>query len=174
MYPAPSRADAELRPPLGALERKASSIPHTFYLQSPVFGPPPVAADAKLVWVLSGDHNAKKAVTRFLVPSMGRKCIDVGSNVERASAFKLNGNMLILGIIEILAESMTLAEKTGVGADLLMEFVKEFLPAPSFIGYGSKIVGNNFAGETGFTVEGGLKDANVSLGIELSRDEFEC
>ncbi|ORY72442.1 hypothetical protein BCR35DRAFT_307738 [Leucosporidium creatinivorum] len=154
----------------GELERQASHIPRTFYLQSPVFGPPPVAADAKLVWVLSGDHNAKKAVTKLLVPSMGRKVIDVGSNVERASAFKLNGNMLILGIIEILAESMTLADKSGVGSNLLMEFIKEFLPASSFIGYGSKITSNNFAGETGFTVEGGLKDANHIRHLAASVD----
>jgi len=32
--------------------------------------------------------------------------------------------MVILGVIEILAESMTLADKTGVGAPLLMEFVR--------------------------------------------------
>lgn len=30
--------------------------------------------------------------------------------------------------------------------------------APSFIGYGGKILNNNFEGETGFTVKGGLKD----------------
>lgn len=32
-----------------------------------------------------------------------------------------------MGVIELLAESMTLADKTGVGADLLYEFIKEFL-----------------------------------------------
>jgi TusA-related sulfurtransferase len=109
------------------------------------------AAEGKLVWVLSGDSFAKNKVQHFCVPAMGRKVIDVGSNVERASAYKLSafclpswksvtaieserkcadGNMLILGIIENLAESMTLAERTGVGADLLMDFVKvlpEFL-----------------------------------------------
>jgi 3-hydroxyisobutyrate dehydrogenase-like beta-hydroxyacid dehydrogenase len=41
---------------------------------------------------------------------------------------------MILSIIETLSESMILAEKSGVGAELLYEFVKEFLPAPSFIG----------------------------------------
>lgn len=80
-----------------------------YYLQAPVFGPPPMVSDyiqstdcavsdllcdqakeAKLVWVLSGDLFAKKVVQPFLVPSMGRKVIDVGSNVERASAFKLS------------------------------------------------------------------------------------
>ncbi|KAK4053548.1 hypothetical protein OIV83_001716 [Microbotryomycetes sp. JL201] len=143
----------------GELERQASKLPGTSYLQAPVFGPPPMAKEAKLVWVLSGDVSARKAVQPFLVPSMGRKVLDVGSNVERASAFKLNGNMMVLGIIELLAEGLTLAEKTGVGAELLMEFVKEFMPAPSAIGYGTRITENNFVGETGFTVDGGLKDA---------------
>lgn len=73
-----------------------------------------------------------------------------------------DGNFLILGMIELLAEGLTLAEKTGVGAELLMDFVKEFMPAPSAIGYGTKITENNFVGETGFTVDGGLKDASVS------------
>jgi hypothetical protein len=33
------------------------------------------------------------------------------------------------------------------------------IAAPSFIGYGKKILENNFEGETGFTATGGLKDA---------------
>jgi len=100
---------------------------------------------------------------------MGRKIIDVGSNVERAASFKLNGNFLILGIIEILAEGMTLAEKTGVGSELLYEFIKEFLPAPSFLGYGKKILGNEFD-DAGFTVTGGLKDANHLRRLAASVD----
>ncbi|GAA6052053.1 hypothetical protein JCM3770_002342 [Rhodotorula araucariae] len=142
----------------GELEREAAKIPNTSYLCSPVFGPPPLAKDAKLIFVLSGDTFAKRRVEKHLVPAMGRRVIDVGSNVERAAAFKLCGNGMIASIIELLAEQFTLADRTGVGADLLYEFVKEFLPAPSFIGYGAKILGNKFDGENGFTVRGGLKD----------------
>lgn len=111
----------------GELERTAASIPWCFWIGAPVFGPPLMAKDAQLVVILSGDIFAKRHVEAILVPAMGRKVIDVGANVERASAFKLLGNSCVLGIIELLAESMTLAEKTGVGADLLYEFVKEFL-----------------------------------------------
>ncbi|GAA5829479.1 hypothetical protein JCM3766R1_001113 [Sporobolomyces carnicolor] len=143
----------------GSLERRAAKIPWCFWLSCPVFGPPPLAKEAKLVVILSGDVFAKRHVEGLLVPSMGRKVIDVGANVERASAFKLLGNSVVLGVIELLAESMTLADKSGVGAELLFEFIKEFLPAPSFIGYGKKILENNFEGETGFTATGGLKDA---------------
>lgn len=60
--------------------------------------------------------------------------------------------------MENLAEALTLANKTGVGADLLMEFVKEFLPSPSFVGYGGKMLENCFEGDqVGFTVEGALR-----------------
>ncbi|KAK4706151.1 hypothetical protein P7C70_g39, partial [Phenoliferia sp. Uapishka_3] len=118
------------------------------------------AKSGQLVWVISGDHFAKKRASATMVPAMGRKVIDVGSNVERAASFKLSGNFLILGIMENLAEALTLADKTGVGADLLMQFVKEFLPAPSFVGYGTKMTTSSFDGDMGFTVEGGLKDAN--------------
>lgn len=76
--------------------------------------------------------------------SMGRKEIDVGANVERAASFKLCGNSMILSIIETLAESMILAEKSGVGAELLYEFIKEFLPAPSFIGCVLSILSSSY------------------------------
>ncbi|GAA5900271.1 hypothetical protein JCM6882_002294 [Rhodosporidiobolus microsporus] len=142
----------------GELEREATKL-GLLYLQCPVFGPPPMAKSAQLVFVLSGDVFAKKRVLPYLVPAIARKSIDVGSNVERAASFKLQGNGLIIGIIELLAEGMTLADKSGVGADLLYEFIKEFLPAPSFVGYGGKILNNEFDGSRGFTLTGGLKDA---------------
>lgn len=63
-----------------------------------------MAKEAKLVFVLSGDVFAKKKVVKFLSPSMGRRVIDVGNNVERAAAFKLCGNGMIASIIELLAE----------------------------------------------------------------------
>ncbi|SCV67709.1 BQ2448_5320 [Microbotryum intermedium] len=154
----------------GELERAASAIPHSYYLQCPVFGPPPMAKDAKLVIVLSGPNWAKKIAEPILVPAVGRKTVDVGSNVERAAAFKLTGNMLILGSIELLSEAMTLADKTGVGSDLLLSFVKDFIPAPSWIGYGTKIATNSFEGDSGFTVEGGLKDANHLRHLAASVD----
>lgn len=91
---------------------------------------------------------------------MAKETIDVGSNVERAASFKLCGNFLTLGLIELLAEGMTLADKTGVTSELLMEFVDKCMPAPDALSYGRKIQQNDFQGDTGFTVEGGLKDAN--------------
>lgn len=83
----------------------------------------------------------------------------------------------------MLSETMTLADKTGVGSDRLYEWLEEFYPAPSALGYGKKvsavcwvrwtrwtrrtradiawhsqILTNNFHGENGFTLDGGIKE----------------
>lgn len=79
---------------------------------------------------------------------------------------KLIGNSIILSTIEMLAESMTLADKTGVGAESVAEFIKEFFPAPSAIGYSQKILNNSFSGQNGFTgktVECDLRKMNTLL-----------
>ncbi|GAA5961463.1 hypothetical protein JCM8115_003458 [Rhodotorula mucilaginosa] len=143
----------------GQLEREATKIPGAVYLCAPVFGPPPMAQEAKLVFVLSGDVFAKKKVAPYLVPAIGRRILDVGSDVERAASLKLIGNGTIVCLIEVLSECMTLAGQTGVGESLYYEFIKEFLPAPSMLGYGAKIMNNDFEASNGFTTTGGLKDA---------------
>lgn len=145
----------------GDLEREATKLPGVVYLCSPVFGPPPMAQAANLVFVLSGDFFAKKRVAPYLVPAMGRRIIDVGSDVERAAKFKLIGNASIVTSIAMLGECMTLADKAGVGADLYYnDFIREFMPAPSLVGYGGKILNNDFEASNGFTATGGLKDTS--------------
>ncbi len=81
------------------------------------------AKEANLLFVLSGDHYAKRHIQDLVVPSMGRKFLDVGSNgtrfrcfrcfrigtglstetssfhqVERASAFKLGAPVFPQGL----------------------------------------------------------------------------
>lgn len=125
----------------GQLERLAShGHPSRHFLSCPVFGPPPLAASAQLMIVMAGNIHAKRHVAHVLVPSVGRKVLDMGNDVEKAGKFKLIGNSMILGsewwgcaivggrgvakacdmmivAIELLSESMTLADRSGVGAD---------------------------------------------------------
>lgn len=53
--------------------------------------------------------------------------MDFGSNPERAASFKLIGNSMIIATIEMLSECMTLADKTGVGADRLCAYPNFFI-----------------------------------------------
>jgi 3-hydroxyisobutyrate dehydrogenase-like beta-hydroxyacid dehydrogenase len=121
-----------------------SSVAHAHLITSPVFGPPPAADKAELIIVMSGDYRSKKEVAYLFVPAIGKKVIDLGGNLEKggfrkpllmsylsfmnfeflAPTFKLIGNSMIMGCLEILAESFTLAEKSGIGAKTVQSLVK--------------------------------------------------
>ncbi|KAF8588911.1 NAD-P-binding protein [Ramaria rubella] len=149
---------------------KLISGPHTRFITSPVFGAPPAADAAQLVIVMSGDVRSKREVAYLFVPAIGRRVIDLGGNVEKAPTLKLIGNSLVLGSIELIGESMTLADKTGIGAANVETLIKEFMPVPSWLLYSNKIVNDKFDGSHGFNINGGLKDATHIRSIAASRN----
>jgi 3-hydroxyisobutyrate dehydrogenase-like beta-hydroxyacid dehydrogenase len=42
----------------------------------------------------------------------------------QAPTFKLIGNSLVLGSMELIAEAYTIAEKSGIGQDIVYEYIK--------------------------------------------------
>lgn len=134
---------------VGELDTLFTEIPHTHLVTGPVFGPPAAADAGTLVVILAGEYRAKKEVAHILVPGVGKKAMDLGGNLEKgrvspseplysalnsialsAPIFKLIGNSMILGSLEILAEAFTLSEKTGIGSATTYELVKDLFPAP--------------------------------------------
>lgn len=93
------------------------------YLACPVFGPPAAAKSAGLLIVVSGDELARKTIKPYLVPALGMRLIDCGGESPKGALLKILGNNCILGTIELLSESFTLAEKTGFDTDLFYEFI---------------------------------------------------
>ncbi|KAI9632222.1 NAD binding domain of 6-phosphogluconate dehydrogenase-domain-containing protein [Dioszegia hungarica] len=143
----------------GKLERLAASKPHRTFLSCPVFGVPKAAETADITLAISGDYYAKKHAAHALVPALAKKVMDLGSNVERAMSFKLVGNALELGFIELLSECFTLSDQAGVGSDKLLELIKEQHSSPALVRYADRILHNKFGAEGGFTLGGGIVDA---------------
>lgn len=143
----------------GKLERLASSKPHRRFLACPVFGIPKAAETADVIFAISGDYFAKKHAAHVLVPAVGKKVMDLGSNVERAMSFKLVGNALELGFIELLSECFTLSDQAGVGADKLVQLIKDQHQSPALMRYAGRITENRFDSEGGFNLGGGITDA---------------
>jgi len=144
----------------GQLDKLISSFPNTHFVTSPVFGPPTTAEKAQLVIALAGDYASKKEVAYLLVPAVGRKALDLGENVEKAPIMKLIGNSLIMGFNELISEAFTFGDKAGIGAQTVLNLIKEILPAPSVIAYGERMVNDKFDGSNGFNIDGGIKDSN--------------
>lgn len=143
----------------GELDAIISAIPHCHLVTAPVLGPPASAEDASLVICMSGDYRSKKELAHLLVPAVGRKVYDLGGNLEKAPTFKLIGNSIILGSLEVLAEAFTMGEKSNIGQDMVYQFIKDMMPAPLLLAYGDKMLHDKFDGSKGFAIDGGIKDA---------------
>lgn len=101
------------------------------FLSSPVFGPPAAAKSAQLLLTVSGDAKARERVKEHLVPALGKGVMDCGDATRKAALLKILGNNCILGTIELLSESFTLAEKTGFDVSLFYEFIRKLLSSAS-------------------------------------------
>lgn len=120
---------------------------------------PRAAERADLVLAIAGDYFAKKIVAHTLCPGIGKKVMDMGANVERAMSFKLVGNALELGFVELMSEAFTLCEAAGAGSGQLVDLIREQHGSASLIRYAERIRNNKFDATGGFTVAGGLADA---------------
>ncbi|KAF8624099.1 hypothetical protein AX14_011830, partial [Amanita brunnescens Koide BX004] len=142
------------------LDKLLFDCPHGHLITCPVVGPPISADKARLVLIMSGDYRFKKEVAYLLVPAIGFKVIDLGSDVEKAPTLKLIANSMILGSLEVLSEAYTIANKTNIESDRVLELIKDVLPAPVIINYANRMANGLFDGSTGFAVDGGVKDAS--------------
>ncbi|KAH7886018.1 NAD(P)-binding protein [Phlebopus sp. FC_14] len=140
----------------GEIDHLLSRFQQCRFVASPVVGPPNAAESGKLVIVMSGDYSSKKEAAYLLVPATGRKVIDAGGDVENAHRLKLLGNCMITGANELLAEVQTLGDKSGVGARVVQDLVREIMPAPSLLLFGEKMVNSRF-GEVGYDIDGCIK-----------------
>jgi len=148
-------------PPLaGELDQLISGLAHSHFISCPVFGRPNVADKAQLLIVMAGDYRSKKEVAYILVPAVGRKVVDLGENVEKAPTFKLLGNSMILGAVEVIAEAYTLGDKAGIEAERIRDLIGDILPAPGLMGYSDRMCRDDYDGVDGFSLEGGIKDAS--------------
>ncbi|GMK58475.1 hypothetical protein CspeluHIS016_0505070 [Cutaneotrichosporon spelunceum] len=143
----------------GDLERQASTKRGRSFIACPVFGVPRAAERGNLVLAIAGDYFAKKVVSHTLCPGIGKKVMDMGANVERAMSFKLVGNALELGFVELVSETFTLCEAVGADSSQLVQLIREQHGSPSLIRYAERIRNNKFDATGGFTVAGGLADA---------------
>ncbi|KAF9334677.1 hypothetical protein BG006_001717 [Podila minutissima] len=149
IYPSlPTRLHAQLQ----------AAAPQHAFLQCPIFGRPPAAAAAQLVWVASGSSKAIEHLSPYF-KSMSKAILDLHTeDVARASAFKLVGNFFVVGTIELLAEGLTLGAKNGIEQGDVLKLIELLFPSPVWLGYSKLLVAEDKPKAGGFPVTLGLKD----------------
>ncbi len=129
------------------------------FIASPVFGRPEAAAAAKL-WICPAGPPEVIERCRPLFNAMGQGVIVVGTEPHLANVLKLVGNFFVISAIETLSEAFTLAEKSGLKVETVLEVIKALLPVPLFQGYGTRMAHREFT-PPGFGLRLGLKDVGL-------------
>jgi 3-hydroxyisobutyrate dehydrogenase-like beta-hydroxyacid dehydrogenase len=129
------------------------------FIAAPVFGRPEAAAAAKL-WICPAGPAEVIERCRPLFNGMGQGVIVVGTEPHLASILKLVGNFFVISAIETLSEAFTLAEKSGLKVETVLEVIKALLPVPLFQGYGTRMAHSEFI-PPGFGLRLGLKDVRL-------------
>ena len=132
------------------------------YLAAPVLGRPTAAAAGKLFILLSGLAEAKRRVSPLL-EAMGQGTHDLGEDPAQGHIAKLAANFMVLASVETYAETLTFAEKNGIGRMEMMKLLTgTILNAPLFHLYGELLAKEEYT-TPGFKLALGLKDIELIL-----------
>lgn len=137
------------------------------FVACPVFGAPAMADNGQLICVLAGPAAAVSKVRPYCKGVMGRAEIDFSDQAPgKATTLKLIGNTFILGMVEVLSEGHTVAEKSGLGSENLHKFIEIMFPGP-YTAYSTRMMEGDYyqREEPLFGVDLARKDARHAMDL---------
>lgn len=140
------------------------------FVACPVFGAPAMADAGQLVCVLAGPKDQVDKVLPYCKGVMGRAEINYsGQPHGAATRLKIIGNTFVLNMVETLSEGHALAEKSGLGADNLHQFIETMFPGP-YVAYSKRIMTGDYWNreEPAFAAHLARKDAGHARSLAES------
>jgi 3-hydroxyisobutyrate dehydrogenase-like beta-hydroxyacid dehydrogenase len=132
------------------------------FVSAPVLGRPEAAQRGELVVLAAGLAEALDACAPIF-EAVGKETHRFGDDPKRANVVKLLLNFVLASMLETLGEAFTLAERSGVRSDLLLDILDgAVFKSPMFAAYGHKIVRESFV-PAGFDLALGVKDVRLLL-----------
>jgi 3-hydroxyisobutyrate dehydrogenase-like beta-hydroxyacid dehydrogenase len=150
-----------VHPDTTAMTAKAIEANGGKFVACPVFGAPAMAEGGQLVCVLAGPKEDVEKVIPYCKGVIGRANIDFGGQpAEKATLLKVIGNTFILSMVETISEGQVVAEKTGLGVDILHQFLEMMFPGP-YAAYSNRMKSGDYykREEPLFAVDLAMKDA---------------
>ncbi|KAJ4301086.1 hypothetical protein N0V90_003176 [Kalmusia sp. IMI 367209] len=99
------------------------------FISMPVFGEPTMAMAGKLVTVPAGPKESVTKILPYVEGVVARGVVNLSEQqVGTASHLKLIGNVMILMMIEAVAEIHVLAEKTGLKNEVMHDAINTLWP----------------------------------------------
>jgi 3-hydroxyisobutyrate dehydrogenase len=108
------------------------------FVHAPVFMGPANALEGSGLMLLSGQKAHHDALLPALQQMTG-KVVHVGEQPERAAAFKLFGNLTLIGIIGVLGDVNRLAHAVGLSTQEAFSLFEHFNPGQTLPGRAARI-----------------------------------
>ncbi|MDZ4257144.1 MAG: NAD(P)-dependent oxidoreductase, partial [Gemmatimonadales bacterium] len=139
------------------------------YLHCPVFIGPAAARQALGTILVAGPRSLYESVQPALA-AQAAKVEYVGERADLAAVYKLAGNAFIIGIVGLVADTLTMAKAVDVEPKAILEVLRMFNPAAIITGRGKAIAERNYA--PSFELVMARKD--VRLMLETAGEETLC
>lgn len=134
---------------------------HSHYIACAVLGRPEAARARKLNLLVSGAETIIDRIKPVLQHCGAANIWEFGIEVGAANVAKLCSNFLIVSALESMAESIHLAQQSGIDATQLMRMLTQTLFAsPAYITYSNSLLEEAYL-PAGFSLKLGLKDVNL-------------
>jgi len=147
-------------PAASARVAQAASAAGVAYLRAPVSGNPTVVRAGNLSIMVSGDAAAFAGVEAAL-RDVGPHVFHVG-DAEQARVLKLALNLMIAGIMQLMAEAVVFAEANGLDRATLLEVMGASAVGAPFVKYKTApLVAKDYT--TTFSIENLHKDLQLAL-----------
>jgi 3-hydroxyisobutyrate dehydrogenase-like beta-hydroxyacid dehydrogenase len=151
---------------------KVLSAPGASYIAAPVFGATPLAQAGQLLIAIAGPAAAISLISPFLQGVLARQVLQVGEQPSQALLLKTTSNFITAGLMLLLSEAHTLAEKSGLPATVLEQLVESNFGAYAH-GVSKRLTSGAYFPAPGTTpssgLELGIKD--VGHGVSLAREK---
>ena len=131
------------------------------FVHAPVFMVPANAADGTGLMLVSGDKARHDALLPALQQMTGN-VLYLGPAPERAAAFKLFGNLTLIGMMGVLGDVNRLAHAVGIPTDEAFSLFKHFNPGQFLPARAARIAAGEFANPS-FEVAMARKDVRLMI-----------
>ncbi|EME42130.1 hypothetical protein DOTSEDRAFT_73050 [Dothistroma septosporum NZE10] len=141
------------------------------FVASPVFGASLQAMDGQLIFAMAGPALTIDLLRPYIIGVMGKSIIDCGEDVSTSSLMKISGNVMVLGLQELISEFQVFAERNGLSTGVTEKFIADMY-GPGLEGYSKRLTTGAYAPphstKPGFAVPLAIKDAKHALSIANS------
>jgi 3-hydroxyisobutyrate dehydrogenase len=132
------------------------------YVHAPVFMGPANARAATGLMLLSGDRARVARVTPLVAPMTG-KVLDLGERVDAAAAFKLMGNLFLMGFTTAIADMLGFATAVGIAPGDAIALFDSFNPGTATVPRAKRMAAGVFD-DPSWTLAMARKDARLVEG----------